>query len=84
MKQLVKVLGITAITLPLVIGNTALADKQAKKRNQCMAKAAAVTGYNPKNSKKDKSTAKKAEKYTKEYNSCMNDSGKSFVKVPKF
>ncbi len=84
MKIVVKALGATLITLPLLAGNTALADKAAKKRNKCIATAAAITGYNPKkDKKKDNSAAEKAKKFAKQYDKCMKGNN-SIVKVPGF
>ncbi len=82
MKTIFKALGATLVVLPLIAGNTALADKAAKKRNKCIATAAAITGYNPnKDKKKGNSTAEKAKKFAKQYDKCMKGNN-SIVKVP--
>ena len=81
MKNLVKALGISIITLPMIIGNPVFAGKEAKKKNMCTAKAAAVAGYNPSTTKKKEPNSEKAKKFVKQYDKCMKG-GDSMVNIP--
>ena len=83
LKSFAKILGVAAITLPLLAANVANAKKKDNKQKECAAKAAAATGFDPK-MKKKKNDAK-AQKYANEYTNCLrNGSGGGLPKMPKF